>query len=297
MLRVSENDKWAACARRLGFTEREVRVHLARAKDPFAAMFAAFKARDGRPEEFVQTLYLVSRMANVDTTTDSDYSSGWSSFSGTSSGIARSAFGEDPEEGYHDGEEEDGACDAATIKVSDLHDLIPATSSLCLTPPATPSKKRSNASEDELAPQKKKCRLLKFDETNAAQHPSASCSSDDVSGNAQRDDDVMIQGGCQGEISSSIAWQVSAQVDGQWKSLGRALALPETELMCIEQANRGDRQQCAYQTLLRWRHLHPQRYTCGVLYQALCDCSSAEAARRCCGGSDVKQTPCWHCES
>ena len=116
MLRVSEDDKWAACARRLGFTEREVRVHLARAKDPFAAMFAAFKARDGRPEEFVQTLYLVSRMANVDTTTDSDYSSGWSSFSGTSSGIARSAFGEDPEEGYHDGEEEDGACDAATIK-------------------------------------------------------------------------------------------------------------------------------------------------------------------------------------
>ena len=93
--------------------------------------------------------------------------------------------------------------------MSDLHDLIPATSSLCLTPPATPSKKRSNASEDELAPQKKKCRLLKFDETNAAQHPSASCSSDDVSGNAQRDDDVMIQGGCQGEISSSIAWQVS----------------------------------------------------------------------------------------
>jgi len=96
---------------------------------------------------------------------------------------------------------------------------------------------------------------------------------------------------------TSYRAQVSAQVDGQWKSLGRALALPETELMCIEQANRGDRQQCAYQTLLRWRHLHPQRYTCGVLYQALCDCSSAEAARRCCGGSDVKQTPCWHCES
>ena len=93
--------------------------------------------------------------------------------------------------------------------MSDLHDLIPATSSLCLTPPATPSKKRSNASEDELAPQKKKCRLLKFDETSAAQHPTASCSGDDVSGDAPRDGDVMIQDGCQGEISSSVAWQVS----------------------------------------------------------------------------------------
>ncbi|KAI0214745.1 hypothetical protein LSAT2_000135 [Lamellibrachia satsuma] len=296
MLRVSEDDKWSACARKLGFTDREIRVHLGRAKDPFAAMFAAFKARDGRPEEFVQTLYVVSRMANVDPTSDSDYSSGWSSFSGTSSGVAQSVFGEELEEGYHDGEE-DGACDAATIIVNDLHDLIPATSSLCLTPPPTPRKKRSNASEDELAPQKKKCRLLQFDEPSSVQTPAASSSVVDVSCDATRDEDVAIQDGCQGEISNSIVWQVSAQMDGRWKSLGRALDLPETELMCIEQASRGDRRQCAYQTILRWRQVHPQRYTCGDLYRALCDCSSVEVARMCCGGNDAKKTPCWHSDS
>ena len=58
-LRLTEEDRWRAFARQLGFTDYEM-TKLALSREPFQAVVISYQARGGSPEEFVQALYEIS---------------------------------------------------------------------------------------------------------------------------------------------------------------------------------------------------------------------------------------------
>lgn len=73
----------------------------------------------------------------------------------------------------------------------------------------------------------------------------------------------------QNALNDSTLWQLSGGLYKEWKHLSRSLELPETELYNIEHTHK-DLRECAYQALLRWKDMFPQRFTYDTLFSALC---------------------------
>ena len=142
----------------------------------------------------------------------------------------------------------------------------------CLTPPLTP-RKRKSTSECCSSPFKRNRRPSMGDES-VFLFPD------------QEEDEETRCRECRVTLPPGVLWQVSAHVHHRWKSLGRTLDIPETELLCIEHAANKDLRECAYQALLKWQDIYPHRNYYGALYTALCSCGLNSVAHKHCTISD-----------
>ena len=64
MLNILDEDNWRSFAFNLRFTEHEV-AQLSSSADPFSAMLHMYQSRGGSPDQFMTSMYEVSRMLHV----------------------------------------------------------------------------------------------------------------------------------------------------------------------------------------------------------------------------------------
>lgn len=234
-LHITEDNNWKKFARHIGFTKNEIQTKLAYSADPFLAMVNLYQTRGGTPEEFVQSLYEVSRTIRMQIASGRSESG---SPGGSSSGASTSRkwlWKFSPTKWR---EKDDSDTSATETSIS--------------------SRKRSNPSGSSGHSSKKRRRRF----SDVSETMSSSEESLGTEENRKNES----------KLNDTDMWNISSLMNTMnWRALGRTLGLEESVLLNIEHAYKATGfRECAYQMLLEWKGRQPQKCTFGTLYTSLC---------------------------
>ncbi|XP_064639279.1 uncharacterized protein LOC135494894 [Lineus longissimus] len=264
MLNITNDENWKVFAKHLGFTNHEVNHKLAYTADPFAFMLGVYQSRGGTPDEFVQSLYKVGRELRMNATGVPLKELDQIGFT-LKSGLAKSRFSNSTME---EGENSDG--DDYEEPIEDVVKKLGSHKS------STPKRKRSSRAGSSERSITKKRRLS----LNSSEHLS------DIS---VEDESFFVN---KQEMDDSDLWRLSQVLLQSWKNLGRALRIPEEDLLSIEHSHKTEARECAYQMLLKFKCRYPNKCRYGYLYRILCENGLKGVAQKHCKPAPESDDEC-----
>lgn len=293
-LDLMEDSRMKQFATYIGFTKHEIRCKIETSPDPFRDILSLYMQRGGKPEEFVQALYAVSRDFSMGSSgCGSNKSNGTPN--STSSGVSSQQSGNSQESGIAQihrrlgllnpwRNKEDGS-DSGTADLRGA-DGSPAGGEDIAgrnTSSAGGSKKRSRPKEHRTSSAGKRRKMMgpsgMGDSYKGSYKYEDSYSSSDESGpeegmgRAAEVKSVSTEKHLTNtlKLSDHDLWNISSQMNAiKWRALGRTLSLDEDILLNLEHAHKGSGvRECAYQMLLEWKGMKPKHATFGCLYSSL----------------------------
>lgn len=295
-LQLLEDSRMKQFATYIGFTKHEISSKIHSSPDPFREILTLYMNRGGKPEEFVQALYAVSRDFSMSSSGCGSNKSGGtplSSSSGVSgSGSQQSANSNEwgiaqihrrlsqlnPWRGKEDGSDSGTADLRGADNSPHGTDKIPGRN----TSSMGSAKKRSRPKEHRDRPNSaaKKRRLEVGGSFKGSYKYEDSYSSSDESGQdedraraAEQVKSISTEKHLTNNmrLSDHDLWNISSQMNAiKWRALGRTLGLDEDILLNVEQAHKAAGvRECAYQMLLEWKGMKPKQATFGGLYAGL----------------------------